>query len=235
MPLLTDSKQYPEAGCPKVVKKLFWMSSGTTFADFANASEELAVTLCSPRVAVERPTHDLRVDDLPHVLVVSYQHHDADLGDFPHLDPGLDGDIVEFAVSYAVIDAFLQLGMSTPRLIEGSRMSIPEQPVVLETVWKLYDGDTYADVLQNVPALREMLGCQWLRPFHGPNSLYAGMIIGADPASTVMRDPDMRKKLAEIDDAYKRDRPAPAADGPSDGEPEPADRTRGPGTGRLEP
>ena len=198
-PKLAVTANRPDDDNPTYRTLVFRLRAGTQFRDFASASKQIASAIGAQRLFIDR--HQ-RARGQEHLQAFSLSYELADLGDRPHLDHRLDEDTMSFAVRWAVITAFLQLGLHTPMLISADRLTEDGAPQVVQTVWKLMDGDAYTDVAKKTQHLQELLNCDWCRPYVSEG--YVGVIFGVRPDTTQFRRPHEAhlRRLRSIDWSY---------------------------------
>ena len=187
-PIMEDMERYPKEGNPTHCTILFRLKSGTQFSDFAKASRQIASSMASQRVLIERFWQRQGEENL-FAFSLSYQLKDVHLAEHPHLDSSLDDDTLKFAVKYAMITAFRELKFSTPLFISMEVLSEPGHDLLVETTWLLTDGATFADVSAKTDKLQEKLACGWLRPFAAEGTNYTGIVFGVRPEETTLREP----------------------------------------------
>lgn len=195
VPVLEHVTDLPEDN-PTHRQLLFRMRPGTEFSNFEKLVGKLGSSLGSSRVVLERYQR-VRGEEALDGFRLSYQlpDADADWGSHPHLATQLDRESTEFALIWAVISAFRDLGLSTPMLIEVSKLSAEGAPPLHLTIWQLTGGVTYAQLAAKVPQLTELLGCEWCRPFTPPGFAYVGLAFGYNPEHTQLRNRAMKNKL----------------------------------------
>ena len=200
-PLIEDIQDYPPEN-PTHRTILFRMRAGTQFNDFAKAARQMASSMASQRVLVERYWQK-RGEENQYAFTLTYQLTDVDIGQQAHLDPTLDEQTLQFVVKHAIVSAFLDLKFHTPLFTGLTVRSRPNADLLVETQWNLMDGDTFAAIADKTVQFQELLKCDWFRPFQDEGSAFVGFVFGANPDETELRVPHIHSlRLKKIDWNY---------------------------------
>ena len=201
-PNLSIKAEYPRDN-PTHVSWLFRLQPGTKFENFAGAMKPLASTLSTQHIVIERHRTPHGDQDL-RALKLTHELEGVVLPSNPHLDSSLDNATREFAVRCAVINAFADSKLPTPMFVSMDVISAPKQPQIVKTAWRLFDGLTYDEVATKTEKLRELLKCEWCRPYQPEGTDYLGLAFGVRATATKLKRPEEAhfKKLQEIDWSY---------------------------------
>ena len=202
VPQLMDIKDLPEED-PTHKRILFMMKPGTQFDNFGSASRQLASSLGSDRVVIERfENKQSRGQEQLNAFTVTYQIPGVRLKQTPHLDPSLDEETLQFTTRHAVTIAFRELKLATPLFLSMQVLTAPGKPVLHQSRWTMGEGNIYADVARVAPKLQELLKCSWFRPSMTAGSGYLTLFIGEDPDKTELKHPHMRTLLDKTNWSY---------------------------------
>ena len=154
--------EYPTGpnATPTHVSFLFRLTAATKFDHFTDAREQVAAVLSRQHVLIERHVDSYGDQDL-RVIKLTHEIERGCLPPNPHLDPELDPTTRDFAVRWAVINAFQDLDLPTPMFVSLEvQEPAGDETQVIKTVWKLFDGLTYDHVVGKAEQLREALKCE---------------------------------------------------------------------------
>ena len=207
-PVLVNSKpmpEPPETSTHEMV--LFRLVSGTKFEHVSNqkAHKMIASAMVSERVLIEHlsGSHD-EISVSNYLFLLTYQIHGVNIGAKPHLDSKLDHATWKFAVKHKIISAFLDCKLSTPMFVTMKELSADNERLLLDTKWLLTEGNTFVKCSNLTEQLREHIGCDWLRVYQVPNTVFVGITFGAKPSDTKLRIPvrNTQKLLTRIEWEY---------------------------------